>query len=185
MAIRVSISARDLPGVKKIVKKKIVKSLAEGNALGNVLRSQAVARMKAGRDSTHTYPDLWANEVPGHYRAGGQPLQNTGRLMAALHSSTETRSGGVSVSLLDGTGYGVYHQSGFKTDGPNYIPLSLKGARQHVNGRNPEEEGLVEGKDYIIAWNGVDVPQRKIYNMPPENKKELGEAVVNAIKNMR
>ena len=185
MAGRISISIRDLPNLGKIVKKKAEKALANGNPLGVTLRSQAVARIKAGRDSTHTYPELWANEVPGHYRAGGRPLQNNGHLMAGLHSETVARSNGVSVTLLDGSGYGVYHQSGFKTKGPNYIPLSLKGARRHVKGRNPEEEGLVEGKDYIIAWKGVDVPQRKIFNMPPENRQELGETVVNAIKNMR
>jgi len=59
--------------------------------------------------------------------------------------------------------------------------MSAKGAKRHINGRNPEDEGLVEGKDYIIAWNGVDVPQRKIFNMPPENRQELANAVVDAI----
>ena len=142
MAGRISISIRDLPNLGKIIKKKAEKALANGNPLGVTLRSQAVARIKAGRDSTHTYPELWANKVPGHYRAGGRPLQNNGHLMAGLHSETVMRSNGISVTLKDGSGYGVYHQNGFKTKGPNYIPLSLKGARRHVKGRNPEEEGL-------------------------------------------
>ena len=185
MAARITISIRDLPNLGRVVQRKAEQSLVKGNPLGVTLRSQAVARIKAGRDSTHTYPELWANKVPGHYRAGGRPLQGNGHLMAGLHSETVARSNGISVTLLDGSGYGVYHQHGFKTNGPNYIPLTLKGARRHVNGRNPEEEGLVEGKDYFIAWNGVDVPQRKIFNMPPENRQELGKAVVNAITDKR
>ena len=185
MAGKITISIRDLPNLGKIVKKKAEKLLVQGNPLGPILRDQAVARIIAGRDTTHTYPDLWVNKVPNHYRAGSKPLQGNGGLMAGLHSETTTRSNGVTVTLLDGSGYGVYHQHGFKTKGPNYIPMSAKGAKRHVNGRNPEEEGLVEGEDYIIAWNGVTVPQRKIYNMPPENLEELANAVVDAISDMR
>ena len=181
MAAKFTISRRDIPNLGNIIKKKANDALVDGNPLGSILRGQAVARIEAGRDSTHTYPDLWVNKIPNHYRAGSKPLQGNGGLMAGLHSETVARSNGITVTLLDGSGYGVYHQHGFKTKGPNYIPMSAKGAKRHINGRNPEDEGLVEGKDYIIAWNGVDVPQRKIFNMPPENRQELANAVVDAI----
>jgi len=50
----------------------------------------------------------------------------------------------------------------------------------------------LDGKGYGVyhqhgftAWNGAIVPQRKIYNMPPENLEELANAVVDAISDMR
>ena len=43
----------------------------------------------------------------------------------------------------------------------------------------------IEGKDYIIAWDGVEVPQRKIFNTPPENIKALSKNIGRAIKKMR
>lgn len=119
-------------------------------SLGVVLRSQAVRRIKNGGDSTHEYPDLWANKHPGHRRFGGSPLQDTGALMASLHSETRVSGNRISLSLKDGSpgGYGVYHQHGFK------------------------------------SGNAV-VPQRKIFNLPPFDRMELGEAIVNAITKMR
>ena len=148
-------------------------------SLGVVLRSQAVRRIHNSGDSTHKYPELWANKVEGHYRSGGKPLQDTGALMASLHSETKVSGNRISLNLKDGSpgGYGVYHQAGFTTKGPNFIPMSPKGRRG--------EPKLKYGKDFIIAKGGVTVPQRKIFNLPPEDRKELGEAIVNAITKMR
>ena len=149
--------------------------------LGTVLRSQAVRRIHAGRDSEHVYPDLWVNRqgITESYRHGGSPLQDTGMLMASLHSQTTVAGNKISMRLMDGSpgGYGVYHQHGFTTTGPNFIPLSHKGRKKQGK--------LKYGKDYIVAKKGVTVPQRKIFNLPPEDRKEIGAAIVNAITNMR
>ena len=48
-----------------------------------------------------------------------------------------------------------------------------------------DDTDLKEGKDYIIAWDGVEVPQRKIFNTPPENIKALSKNIGRAIKKMR
>lgn len=45
-----------------------------------------------------------------------------------------------------------------------------------------EAAGFIEGETYIMAWKGVKVPQRKIFNMPPENVEEIREAIVNALR---
>jgi phage gpG-like protein len=44
-----------------------------------------------------------------------------------------------------------------------------------------EAAGFVEGETYIMAWNGVKVPARKIFNLPPENVEELRDAIVAAL----
>lgn len=149
--------------------------------LDQVLVSNAKRRVRNRGDSTHRYPDLWASRRGLGYRQGGSPLQDTGRLLASLTGRTTPTSTGVRVSLIDGSGYGVMHQNGFKTDGPNFIPLTLRARRRHRKGANPEDEGLVRGEDFIMAWHGVDVPQRKIFNMPPEDAAELSEAATVAM----
>lgn len=172
----------------------IMDGLAESNAVGVLLVSQAQRRMYAGGDSQFTYPDLWGNQWS--YRAGGQPLLDTGQSARSLHGESERFASGLRVRLM-GPLHMVYHQHGFATKGPNYIPLTNKG-KFHVNGRNPLEEGLVQlmpggsrrkldefgrkvetddAPDFLMAWKGVDVPQRKVFNMPPEDSDEIRETV--------
>ena len=129
------------------------------SSLGVLLRSQAVRRIKNGGDPGDPYPDLWANTKPGHRRFGGSPLQDTGALMASLSSETSVSGNRITLSLKDGSpgGYGVYHQAGFTKSG-----VTNKGR----------------------AWTSV-TPQRKIFNLPPFDRMELGEAIVNAITKMR
>lgn len=106
---------------------------------------------------------LWADNVDGHYRQGGKPLQDTGELAASFQRPEVSIQGNVlTVTMVSSVDYARWHQDGFSTDGPNYIPLTIKGKTQHVKGADPKTEGLVEGEDYIMAWNGVDVPQRKM-----------------------
>ena len=143
-----------------------------------ILVAQARRRMANGGDTDFRYPELW--DHPGSYRQGGQPLLDTGLLAASLNGTTEERPGGLRATL-QGPVHAVYHQNGFTTKGPNFIPLTLKAKRTHRRGANPRDEGLEEGKDYIMAWNGVTVPQRKIYNMPPENRAEIVESLQMAI----
>lgn len=157
---------------------------ARGNAIAAVLVTQARRRVANKGDSTHRYPDLWATRTGLGFRAHGEPLRDRGQLLAALSAQAAPINDGVSLRLLDGTPdhYGVYHQHGFETKGPNFIPLTLKARRIHRKGNDPKAEGLVRGKDYIMAWHGVTVPQRKLFNMPPEDLREIRWAIAAALK---
>lgn len=146
--------------------------------LDQILVAQARRRMTNGGDSDHRYPDLW--DHPDSFRAGGQPLLDTGVTAASLNGETE-RDGDTLSATLRGPLHAVYHQHGFTTKGPNFIALTLKARRTHIKGRNPKEEGLVRGKDYIMAWQGVTVPQRKIFNLPEEDRSEIVATVTEAV----
>jgi len=184
----IRIRASELPRLKSILKKKALVAMNNHKGLQDIIRSQAVFRIKNKGDTTHQYPELWANKIPGHYRSGGDPLQgeSTSGLMASLKGHVTASANKITMRLTEGVGYGVYHQKGFKTKGPNYIPITMKGKKRHRKGNDPTKEGLVEGKDYFIAWGGVTVPQRKIFNLPPEDvqelKRSIGEAIVNEIR---
>lgn len=144
-----------------------------------VLVSNARRRISNRGDSEHRYPDLWNH--PGSYRRGGQPLRDTGRLSSSLTSTISDTPRGVTLTLVSPLPYAQAHQEGFETSGPNFIPLTQKAKRRHRKGADPAEEGLVRGVDYVMAWNGVSVPQRKIYNMPSEDVEDLREAITTAI----
>lgn len=93
------------------------------------------------------------------YRDGGQPLYDTGALARSIHATTTVTDTGFFVTIR-GLSYGSKHETGFKTEGPNYIPLTQRGARRHATGSNPTADGLRRGKDFIMAWRGVTVPKR-------------------------
>lgn len=94
------------------------------------------------------------------YRAGGQPLRDTGNLQRSI-TAKAALVGPTRVQVtLAGALYGIFHEMGFRTGGPNFIPLTRKGKREHATGRNPNAEGLTRGKDFIMAWNGVEVQKR-------------------------
>lgn len=142
-----------------------------------LLVSQAKRRMSAGGDSEHSYPDLWDPPFPSRRRKGDEPLRDTGRLMSSLTGRTElSADGGTITATLTSLLYGAYHQQGFETEGPNFIPLTNK-ALFHVTGANPIDEGLVRGVDFFMAWKGVKVPQRKIFNLPDEDREEIRESM--------
>lgn len=151
--------------------------------LEQVLVSNAKRRIEDGGDSEFKYPDLWAHPKSFRFTTGGQPLKDTGQhVLNTLFGVTQHRDDTTIRLTLMGSKIASMHQTGFKTKGPNFIPLSRKAQITHVNGANPEDEGLVLGEDYIIAWKGVTVPQRKIFNMPPEDIDDLTiaiEAVLN------
>jgi hypothetical protein len=148
--------------------------------LDQALVSFAKRRMDNAGDSRHAYPDLW--DHPGSFRRGGQPLLDT-RTHIYNRLSGETRRDRRKVSIvLRGPLIAAYHQHGFRTRGPNYIPLSLKGRRSHQKGVNPEEEGLVRGVDFVMAWKGVTVPQRKVFNTPPEDVADLKDTIAAAMR---
>lgn len=153
----------------------------DASGLGDVLVDQALERIDQGGDSEHRYPEMWATRTGMGYRAGGEPLSDTGSLKGSLFGVVEVDGLTIKIGLRSNVEYALHHQVGFSTDGPNFIPLTQRARRDHRTGVDPETEGLVEGEDYVIAWAGVTVPQRKIFNMPPENARDIAEAVRVAI----
>ena len=94
------------------------------------------------------------------YRAGGQPLRDTGNLQRSI-GARAAKVGPTKLQVtLSGALYGIFHELGFSTTGPNFIPLTRKGKRSHATGANPQTEGLQRGRDYTMAWDGVTVPKR-------------------------
>jgi phage gpG-like protein len=111
------------------------------------------------------------------YRAGGQPLRDTGNLQRSI-TAKAALVGPTRVEVtLAGALYGIFHELGFSTSGPNFIPLTRKGKREHATGRNPYAEGLTRGKDFIMAWNGVEVQKRPF--LVPTNTEwaEIGRSI--------
>jgi phage gpG-like protein len=110
------------------------------------------------------------------YRTGGKPLRDTGQMMREVNAKGQTGGNGVSI-IMYGPLHAIFHELGFETQGPNFIPLTKKGKRTHATGRNPTEEGLVRGKDFTMAWRGVTVPKRPF--MIPTNDEwgEIGKSI--------
>lgn len=107
------------------------------------------------------------------YRRGGKPLVDTGAGQASITYRVLPPAGGsVLIEIGSPLQYLQYQQEGFKTQGPNFIPLSLK-AKKHQTGANPRDEGLIPGVDYVIAWGGVTVPARPIVRFTKANLAEL------------
>ena len=65
-----------------------------------------------------------------------------------------------------------YHQEGFTTRGPNYIPLTNK-AKRKPPGADPELFDLVQGHDYVMAWQGVTIPARPMVRFTRDNLREI------------
>jgi phage gpG-like protein len=115
------------------------------------------------------------------YRAGGQPLVDTGKLIGSLGASASSTGNSIKLTM-HGRKYGLYQDRGFTTKGPNYIPLTMKGRRQHATGRNPNEEGLTRGRDYIVTGSrrkpkGVTVPARPFILPTRDDLRRLGKDI--------
>ncbi len=111
------------------------------------------------------------------YRNGGQPLRDTGNLQRSITARARL-AGPTRVEVtLAGALYGIFHELGFTTAGPNFIPLTRKGKREHATGANPNAEGLTRGKDFIMARDGVTVPKRPF--LVPTNTEwgEIGRTI--------
>lgn len=108
------------------------------------------------------------------YRAGGKPLLDTrNHIYNTLHSTGTTPTSTGIKATLRGSFAALYQHHGFKTKGPNFIPLTLHARRTHKPGANPNDEGLIKGQDYIMKWDGVEVPARPIFRVAPEDKKDI------------
>lgn len=113
------------------------------------------------------------------YRKDGQPLRDTGALKASffLHSQNATPTELMS-TVASPFPHAVYQHTGFKTNGPNFIPLTRKAARMHRPGADPRSEGLEPEVDYVMAWSGVHVPARPIIDYAdPVNAEEITRTV--------
>ena len=117
----------------------------------------------------------------GSFRDDGKPLFDTGNnVRGTLFGTRQRNTDGVAFILM-GSLIALYHQEGFKTEGPNFIPLTIKARRTHVTGNNPEDEGLERGVDYFMAWKGVDVPARRFFRFGDREKAEILQAVQAAL----
>ena len=118
--------------------------------------------------------------VTPSYRNNGQPLRNTSVLKESFFSRIRKISGDKIITEI-GTPlpYAIGQQLGMKTKGPNFIPLNRKAVRTHAKGMNPKDEGLILGKDYIMAWKGVTVPARPMIDYSnSENKRAIIRAAM-------
>lgn len=120
-------------------------------------------------------------KVANSYRNGGQPLRNTGKLQRSLSATGKSNGNNVRLTLR-GLRYGLYQDRGFKTKGPNFIPMTLKGARQHGTGNDPNTEGLTKGEDYLMAWRGVTVPSRPFILPTRDDLRTFGKSVYLGLK---
>jgi phage gpG-like protein len=121
------------------------------------------------------------------YRAGGQPLRDTGSLYRSL-ASDAARGGQNIVLTMRGNRYGLFHDRGFKTKGPiHFIPLTKRGRRGHGTGNDPEAEGLVRGKDYLLIGSkkrpkGVTVPSRPFILPTRQDLRDLGKSIAFGLR---
>ena len=177
--------ARRRFGIRDTAKqaRKILAGRLASARIDNVLVSQAKRRIEQSGDSQHRYPQLWVDRVGiTSYRSGGKPLWDTAtHIYNRISGVTRTRGVGQIRFMLRSSLIGAYHQAGFKTKGPNYIPLTRRAARASGS-KSAKARGYRFGEDYIMAWRGVTVPQRKLFNLPPENQTELRDSVARALR---
>ena len=161
-------------------------SLESARAALQVLQLQQWQRsFNEGGQPSNKWPDLWANGIEGHYRQGGHPLRDTGQLAASGFIRESSIDGDTVTSTIASSAfYAIYHQTGFKTSGPNFIPLTRSAMRTHRDGARPSDEGLEQGVDYIMAWKGVEVPARPMIDYSdPVNVAEINDTIADAIRN--
>ena len=166
--------------------RKATRNLMErlGAELAVLQMEQVNAAFKRSGQPTVSWPPIKAATNPLSYRFGGSPLQDTGLLAASwFNKDLEVTDTSVKSRVTSSQFYAVYHQHGFRTKGPNFIPLTLKARRGHQPGANPKTEGLAEGRDYVTAWKGVTVPARPMIDYAdPVNKQEIRDTIVFALK---
>ena len=149
---------------------KVAQSKNEAVARAAERLSKAKERLKKARNISKAAESVARAQValtkaqdkatPGKpFRAGGKRLSGTTSGAKSFHIVKQGLESGIGVSVIASSAFfHKWHQTGFKTKGPNFIPLTKKAQRLHVKGANPKEEGLEDGVDYIIAWKGVTVP---------------------------
>ena len=113
-------------------------------------------------------------ETPG-YRNGGQPLRDTGRLANSVNARGDRQTNGIRL-VLRGLKYGLFQDMGFQTAGPNYIPLTKKGAR-YDSGKKARAAGMVPGQDFTGRKKGVTVPARPFLLPTRNDRRDIGVSI--------
>ena len=174
---RIAISAKFLQEASKRVaaqqKEQVNEAFVRGGQPGQPWRSlKSIYGTRTNKKGRKT--------VTPSYRNDGQPLRNTSVLKSSFFSRIHRiRDDKIVTEIATPLPYAVYQQLGMKTKGPNFIPLNRKAVRTHVKGMNPKSEGLVLGKDYIMAWKGVTVPARPMIDYSnQENKRAIISAAM-------
>lgn len=183
--VNISVNINAAAG-KRLLEKGLAEALRVGIAKVAVAQFEQVSNafINSGQPILK-WPRLWADKVAGHYRAGGQPLRDAGPLEVSFGSTAEIESSERSASstITSGVGYAKFHQTGFETKGPNFIPLTRRAQRLHRPGANPKGEGLALGIDYVMAWKGVRVPARPIVDYSdPINKNQMNDAMADGLQ---
>lgn len=104
--------------------------------------------------------------VPDIFRRGGEPLKDTGELQASFAQVVEPTPRGGRVRIGSPLERAGFHQTGFTTSGPNYIPLTQR-ARAGWNAK------LIPGHDFVMMGKGVTVPARPMVRLTAQNRKDI------------
>jgi phage gpG-like protein len=154
-----------------------------------------VRRHKGGLDPDQMVMDVQMRPyteyqiVQTSYRAGGQPLRDTGDLYRSLGAGASATASQIKLTM-QGNRYGLYHDRGFTTKGPiHFIPLTKKGRRGHATGADPSSEGLVRGKDYLTIGSkkkpkGVTVPARPFILPLKADVLDLGRSIYLGLRSI-
>ena len=145
------------------------------------VRSRPKGGFTRSRTVTYTTPSgkvkqrtEYMIETPG-YRNGGQPLRDTGRLANSVNARGDRQSNGIRL-VLRGLKYGLFQDMGFQTAGPNYIPLTKKGAR-YDSGKKARAAGMVPGQDFTGRKKGVTVPARPFLLPTRNDRRDIGVSI--------
>ena len=182
--VNITININSAAG-KRLMEKGLAKALRVSIAKVAVAQLEQVSNaFRNSGQPMQKWPKLWADQVPGSHRSGGQPLRDTGVLEASFAPpQTEVSERTATSTIASGVPYAAFHQTGFQTKGPNFIPLTLRARRLHRPGANPKDEGLALGVDYVMAWKGVSVPARPIVDYEdPINKDQMNDAMADGLQ---
>ena len=113
------------------------------------------------------------------FRAGGKPLLDEGRAKDSFGHQVKWEGDSPVVEITTTEAYLQYHDTGFRTKGPNFIPLTreAKNKKRENPTASPDRLGLVPGIDYVMAWAGVTVPQRRLFHFTPANSKQIADTL--------
>ena len=179
----------------------LLKRLQGGGGAGSVagiLAKQAAERIRSGGSDIGGYAPLWANTARimvgkgkrrreiTHYRKGGSPLRDTGRLLQSLNSRLEATGNGC-LLILRAINYAILQPKGFPTSGPNFIPFTRKAIKEHAASKRPKPKRRatstypVSKPDGLVVGKGVTVPARPILVMTPKAKREVARTIARAL----
>ena len=151
--------------------------------IDNLMVAQARRRIDNSGDSEIRYKPLKQIGSERSQDPSAKPLRDT-----SVHIYDRLGGGIASTSndevrfFLRGPLLAYWHHVGYRTKGPNFIPLTRAAARTHRKGMDPRIEGLVPGVDYFMAWGGVTGPARPIYRVAPEDREEIVDAIIRAVR---